>query len=87
MQTILVPITLPDDMAKKAEAEGLLSSTALSAIVYEALRGKQETQMEEEYPPDYDMRFKGAVSPKLWKKGRILGDIVEPLDVVWEAEL
>lgn len=73
MQTILVPITLPDDMAKKAQAEGLLSSTALSAIVYKALKEKQEPHeyMDEgsQYPPDFDMRFKSAVSPKLWKKG------------------
>jgi hypothetical protein len=37
-----------------------------------------------EYPPDFDMRLKGGINPKLYGKGKILGDIIGPFHDIWE---
>ena len=41
---------------------------------------------DEEYPPGFDMRLKGAASPELRGAITCLGDIVAPLDLKWEAD-
>jgi hypothetical protein len=77
-------ITLPDDLAEIAQAQGLLSTKALKAYI----RGnvKMFSDGKVEYPTDFDFRFKGIVNPALLSKGKILGDIVSPIDdVEWEA--
>jgi hypothetical protein len=35
------------------------------------------------YPPDFDARLKGAVSPALYGKGKISGDIIGPFHDEW----
>jgi hypothetical protein len=36
------------------------------------------------YPPDFPSWLKGAVSPDLYKKGKINGDIIGPFGEEWE---
>jgi len=76
-------ITLPDDLAEIAQAQGLLAAPALEAYIRQNAKVNSDNS---EYPPDFDFRFKGKVNPKLWRKGKILGDIVSPIDdLEWEA--
>jgi hypothetical protein len=35
------------------------------------------------YPPDFDARLKGAVSPALYGKGKISGNIIGPFHDEW----
>jgi post-segregation antitoxin (ccd killing protein) len=69
-----ITITLPDDLAKQAKAKGLLSSTALTRLIGEAIHAE-----------DFDPRLRGAVNPLAFKRGRIVGDVVSPLGIAWEA--
>lgn len=87
MKTITIPITLPEDVAEQAKEKGLLSPTSVAMMVCEALKAEQLVSSEQiDYPPDFDPRLKRLVDPRQYRKGKILGDIVEPLDVTWEAE-
>jgi len=77
-------ITLPDDLAEIAQAQGLLSAKVLETYIRENTKALFDDKVE--YPPDFDFRFKGIVNPALWRKGKILGDIVSPIDdAEWEA--
>ena len=76
-------ITLPDEVAELALEKGLLSSVAIEAYVREKVKEYSE---QGTYPPGFDHRLKGAVNPAAYRRGRILGDIVSPIDVEWEAE-
>jgi len=81
-------ITLPDDVAKLAEEKGLLSTVAITALVHEAaLRETTNASGEGNFPlpPGYEPWMKGKVSPELFGRGEILGDIVSPIDVEWEV--
>ena len=75
-------ITLPDDVAKIAEAQGLLTTAAIEAYVLEKVK-KNEDAIE--YPRGFDLRLKGAVNPAAYRRGRILGDIISPIDLEWEV--
>lgn len=87
MKTITVPITLPEDIAELAEEKGLLNPSSVALMVCEALKVEQIASPEQSvYPPGFDQRLKGLVDPQQYRKGKVLGDIVEPLDVAWEAE-
>lgn len=87
MKTITVPITLPEDIAELAEEKGLLNPGSVAMMVCEALKMEQDALPEHvAYPPDFDQRLRGLVDPQQYRRGKLLGDIVEPLDVVWEAE-
>lgn len=85
MPTIMIPITLPDDLAEKAKARGLLSSSSLSKIVCEALENDEISVPPEtgEYPSNFDPRLKGAVDPAMFRKGKINGDIIGPFHEEW----
>lgn len=87
MKTITIPITLPDHIADQAEKKGLLNPASVATMVCEALGAEQIVSSEPiNYPPDFDPRLQRLVDPKQYRKGKILGDIVEPLNVAWEAE-
>jgi len=75
-------ITLPDDLAEVAQKQGLLAMPALENYI----RQNAKADIDDlEYPPDFPPFLKGAVHPALYGKGKILGDIVSPIDVEWEA--
>jgi len=73
-------ITLPDDLAEIAKAQGLLTTAAFEAYILEKAKAIGDTA---EYPPGFDPRLKGAVNPAAYRQGRILGDIVSPINVAW----
>lgn len=87
MKTITIPITLPEDVAAQAEEKGLLNPTSVAMMVCDALKSEQTRAAEQaDYPPEFDPRLRRLVDPKQYRKGKILGDIVEPIDAAWEAE-
>lgn len=91
MATITVPpFALPEDLAEKAKAKGLLSPDALIGLLREALKEevavRDGVEGQETFPPGFDQRFKGATSPKLVGSVTFLGDIIEPIDVQWEVD-
>ena len=75
-------ITLPDEVAKIAEKQGLLTAAAIEAYVRE--KAQLDTG-ETEYPPGFDPRLRGKASPDLMGSVQYLGDIVAPLDLKWNA--
>jgi len=75
-------ITLSDEVARIAQAQGLLTTSALETYVLENAKVSEEAV---EYPPGFDPRFIGAVNPAAYGRGKILGDIISPIDVEWEA--
>ncbi len=88
---VTIPVTLPDELAEQAKIKGLLSSTALALIIGEAVK-KDEPAREpffpksfDPFPSDMDPRLEGAVNPPAYKRGKITGDVVTPLDIPWEA--
>lgn len=74
-----ITITLPDDLAEKAEAKGLLSQAAMESYVRNKLR---EEKMEFD-DVEFDPRFEGLVNPATFGKGKILGDIIGPFHEEW----
>jgi hypothetical protein len=75
-------ITLPDDLAEIAQEQGLLTTPALEAYI----RGNIKVNIDDlDYPSDFPPLLKGKVHPALYRKGKILGDIISPIDVEWEA--
>jgi hypothetical protein len=76
-----VTLELPDELVDRAKEKGLLSSTAIETYLRKLLG---EVQSDAEYPPDFDPRLKGLVSPNLYRKGVINGDIIGPFHDVWE---
>lgn len=78
---------MPEDVAEQAAEKGLLNPSTVAMLVCEALKVEQIISSEQiDYPPDFDPRLKRLVDPGQYRKGKILGDIVVPLDVTWEAE-
>ncbi len=71
---VTIPVTLPDELAEQVKSKGLLSSAALALIIGEALK-----------KPEMDSRLEGAVNPRAFKRGEIVGDVISPIDVAWEA--
>lgn len=86
MRTITIPVTLPEDIAEQAKTKGLLTPESVSMLVSEAVKNTYAQPGDDDYPPDFDPRLKGLVDPRQYRNGKILGDIVEPIDVAWEAE-
>ena len=87
-------ITLPDDVAKLAEEKGLLSPAIFEAFVRGLVREANEAHANEAALEvgeadgeslEFDPCLKGFVHPDLYGRGQILGDIVSPIDVEWEA--
>jgi hypothetical protein len=76
-----IVLDLPDTLVDKAREEGLLSASGFEAYIRKSLAQKKE---EPVYPPDFPTWLKGAVSPDLFKKGKITGDIIGPFDEEWE---
>jgi len=75
-------LSLSKETAEIAQAQGLLTTAALEAYVLENAKKCDETV---EYPLGFDPRLKGAVNPAAYRRGRILGDIVSPINMEWEA--
>ncbi|MCL1909104.1 MAG: hypothetical protein FWG12_07045 [Holophagaceae bacterium] len=76
-------ITISDDVAKIAQAQGLLTTVALEAYILEkAVKG---ADVVADYPHGFDPRLKGAVNPAAYRRGQILGDILSPINQEWEA--
>lgn len=84
---ITIPVTLPDDLAEQAKAKGLLSPDSLVSLIGEAIKNDDISASKKPpaYPTGLDPRLKGAVNPLAFKRGKIVGDIVSPLDIPWEA--
>lgn len=85
----VLTISLPDDVAKLAEMNGILSQAAITALVSEAVLKVAANRGQDSgvpLPMGFDSRLKGKVSPELFGRGKVLGDIVSPLDVRWEAD-
>ena len=79
-------ITLPDEVAKIAQEKGLLSPVAISELVREAALREPVNGGEKcdpALPPGFDPRLKGKVSPELYGRGKIIGDIVGPFFEEW----
>jgi hypothetical protein len=70
-------ITLPDDVAKVAQEQGLLTTAALEAYL---LENAKKYDKPTEYPSGFDMRLKVTVNPSAYHRGQILGDIVSPIN-------
>ncbi len=71
-----ITITLPDELAKKAGEQGLLSSTAIESYVRNKL-------LEADADAAFDPRLEGLVNPSAFRKGEINGDIVGPFHEAW----
>ncbi|GHU51659.1 hypothetical protein FACS1894200_12050 [Spirochaetia bacterium] len=74
-----ITLELPDELVDKDRQKGLLSSTAIESCTL-----LDEAHSDAEYPPDIAPRLIGLVSPKLYGKGRITGDIIGPFHDEWE---
>ncbi len=85
---VTIPITLPDDLAEKARVQGLLSSDSLTLIVSEVINNETAVSGTGELskPSGMDPRLDGAVNPLAFKRGTIIGDVVEPIDMEWEVD-
>jgi len=77
-------ITLPDDLAEIAQKQGLLDTPALEIYIRQNAIAKVSID-DLEYPPDFPPFLKGKVHPGAFRKAKIIGDIVSPIDVEWEA--
>ncbi|HBT78238.1 MAG TPA: hypothetical protein DEB39_15240 [Planctomycetaceae bacterium] len=90
MQTISIPITLSDDTFELARKQGLLESETLSGLVRDAV-GKSPEKKPWEWPEGVPLpegvppELAKFVHPKLYGKGKTLGNIISPIDVEWEA--
>lgn len=86
MTTITISITLPNDVAQQAQAEGLLSPSSIESYVKERLSEKGPKAPFADAPPssDFDPRLEGAVDPAMLRKGKIHGDIIGPFHEEWE---
>lgn len=80
MKTITIPISLPEDIAEQAKKKGLLDADSVVMMFCRAL------ERDEPKPVEMDPRLRKLVNPALYLRGKILGDIVGPIDVNWEAE-
>jgi hypothetical protein len=78
MATIV--LELPDILVDKAKEEGLLSSAGFEEYIRKSLARENDDLA---YPPGFPSWLKGAVSPDLYKKGKINGDIIGPFDEEW----
>jgi hypothetical protein len=79
---VTVTLNLPDVLVNKAREKGLLSPQALEKYIWASLN---EPGAEVSYPPDFDPRLKGLVSPALYRKGTINGDIIGPFHDEWNT--
>jgi hypothetical protein len=78
---ITLTLDLPVDLLDKATEKGLLSSPAIESYIRRTLR---ESAADTVYPPGFPEGLKGKVSPKLYGKGIINGDIIGPFSDEWE---
>lgn len=80
-----ITVTLPDDLAKKAKAKGLLSEVSLVMLITAAVENDdvQPEKMDPDFT-DVDPRVKDLVNPAAFRKGMITGDIIGPFNEVWE---
>jgi len=78
---------------EKAQKRGLLEPEAVSDLVFEAVVNGARTKkppVPEPWPdhipkPDVPPGVLELISPKTYGKMKILGDIISPIDVEWEA--
>ena len=75
-------ITLPDDLAKIAEEQGLLTTAALEAYVLEKA---QKNGKSVDDPPGFDRRLRGKAAPELMGSVKYRGNIVGPFFDEWEG--
>ena len=79
-------ITVPDELAKIAEKKGLLSPVAATELFCKAILREAENDAEEgddALPAGFDPRLRGKVSPKLFGRGKVVGDIIGPFFEEW----
>jgi hypothetical protein len=79
MATIVLEV--PDILVDTAKEKGLLTSAGFEEYIRTSLARKNDDLV---YPPDFPSWLKGAVSPDLYRKGKINGDIIGPFDEEWE---
>ncbi len=80
-----ITITLPDDLAKRAEERGLLSPAAIESYVRDRL---EEEAMRDQTgrasaAADFDPCLEGLVNPAAFRRGKIIGDIIGPFHEAW----
>ncbi|MDR3341180.1 MAG: hypothetical protein LBT14_00050 [Treponema sp.] len=75
MATVI--LELSDFLVAQAKERGLLSSKLYEYFIR---KGLLHTDV---YPPDFPFELRGIVSPKLYGKGQILGDIIGPFYEEW----
>ncbi len=81
MKKTVIEITLPEELAERAMARGLLSSEAIESYIREKL-----LEMDAAYQVSddvFDPRLEGIVNPAVYRQGKILGDIIGPFHEVW----
>ncbi len=82
-----ITITLPDDLAKQAEEKGLLSQTAIESYVRDRLQDQEHVEEGEmDFVTEelvFDPCLEGLVNPAIYRKGKILGDIIGPFHEEW----
>lgn len=80
-----ITITLPEDLAKRAKAKGLLSPTAIESYVRDRLQeaddGEQNSILFDDIK--FDPNLEGLVNPAAFRRGTINGDIVGPFHEAW----
>lgn len=80
-----VTLNLPDEIVEKAKARGLLNDETITELLRRSMDEASADVTAQAFPPGYDPRLAGKISPTFFGQGKILGDIVEPLDVEWKA--
>lgn len=86
MPKIVLELDMSDELAEKASRKGLLSSDALVSLIEKETENKTRAESEtREIPEDYDKMLLGIVPPEMIGSVTVVGDIIEPIDVEWDA--
>lgn len=84
-----ITLTLSDAEVEQAKKQGLTSKKELAEFARKLIRDQLDKTTApkggDNLPPGFDPRLKGIVDPELYGTVTILGDIIEPIDVEWEA--
>ena len=87
-----ITLTLSDSQIEKAREHGLLSDEDLTQFIQAMVRERLESVAVDagagdvKLPRGYAPRLQGKVSPHLFGSVKVIGDIVAPLGIKWEAE-
>jgi len=94
MPTVQVTLSLSDVIMEKAQKRGLLEPEAVSDLVMDAvfndIRPKKQHVPKPwpdhiPVPPGVHPGLLDLIDPEIYGKMKIIGDIISPIDVEWEA--